>query len=269
MEINGLDVKIEIKQMKTLYESILSSTKSGVKSLIIEWCEENKIFNGYYELNDKMEIARKSTKRDTMIFLDLQFITYTKLPSYIKFADDENLSVHVGVHAKTGLKLSEVDSFEGIPKVCKNLTIFSTSDFLPDLKVKANHVSINLPNLKPGNFGKIDIDFFGKNPIFRLRELGNNVVEMPKLITLKNVGKIELKFSEELGKSLSSLLTSTNAPLNVYFPAGAKEINDKGVMKIENFLGSNVDTSNLTEIICTKKIKIVKKNEKWYRCKNS
>ena len=259
--------------MKTLnefiQESILSSTKSGVKSLIKEWCDENRIFNGHYEINDKMEITKKSTKRDTMIFLDLQFTTYTKLPSYIKFADDENLSVHVGVHAKTGTNLSEVESFEGIPKVCKNLTIFSTSDFLPDLKVKANHVSINLPNLKPGKFGKIDIDFFGKNPIFRLRELGNKVVEMPKLITLKNVGTIELKFSEELGKSLSSLLTSTNAPLNMYFPAGAKEINDKGVMKIENFLGSNVDTSNLAEIICTKKIKIVKKNEKWYRCKNS
>lgn len=222
--------------MKTLnefiQESILSSTKSGVKSLIKEWCDENRIFNGHYEINDKMEITKKSTKRDTVIFLDLQFTTYTKLPSYIKFADDENLSVHVGVHAKTGTNLSEVESFEGIPKVCKNLTIFSTSDFLPDLKVKANHVSINLPNLKPGKFGKIDIDFFGKNPIFRLRELGNKVVEMPKMITLKNVGKIELKFREELGKSLSSLLTSTNAPLNVYFPAGAKEINDKGVMKI-------------------------------------
>ena len=143
------------------------------------------------------------------------------------------------------------------------------SDFLPDLKVKANHVSINLPNLKPGNFGKIDIDFFGKFTVFRLRELDNKITEMPKLITLKNVGKIELKFSEELGKSLSSLLTQSNAPLNVYFPAGAKEINDKAVMKIKNFLGLNVDTSKLAEIICTKKIRIVKKNEKWYRCKNS
>ena len=75
MEINGLDVKIEIKQMKTLYESILSSTKSGVKSLIKDWCDENRIFNGHYEINDKMEITKKSTKRDTMIFLDLQFTT--------------------------------------------------------------------------------------------------------------------------------------------------------------------------------------------------
>ena len=255
--------------MKSLYESILSSTKSGIKSLIKEWCNKNQIFNGYYDINDKMEIIKKSTKKDTTIFLDLQFITYTKLPSYIKFADDENLSVHVGVHIKNGPNVSKVESFEGIPKVCKNLTIYSTSDFLPDLKVKANHVSINLQYLKPGKFGKIDIDFFGKNSIFRLRELGNKVVEMPKLITLKNVGKIELKFSEELGKSLSSLLTQTNAPMNLYFSAGAKEINDKGVMKIENFLGASIDTSNLTEIICTKKIKLVKKNEKWYRCKNS
>lgn len=255
--------------MKSLYESILSSTKSGIKSLVKEWCDENKIFNGHYDINDKMEIIRKSTKRDKMIFLDLQFITYTKLPSYIKFADDENLTVHVGVHMKTGSNLSKVESFEGIPKVCRNLVIFSTSNFLPDLKVKASHVSINLPYLKPGNFGKIDIDFFGKSPIFRLRELDNKVVEMPKTISLKNVGKIELIFNEELGKSLSSLLTSSNAPLNVYFPAGAKEINDKGVIMIENFLGSNIDTSNLTEIICTKKIKIVKKNDKWYRCKNS
>ena len=254
--------------MKTLYESILSSTKSGLISLIKEWCDENCIFNRNYEINDKMEIIKKSTKRDTAIFLYLPFTTYTKLPSYIKFADDENLSVHVGVHAKTGTNLSKVESFEGIPKVCKNLTVYSTSDFLPDLKVKANHVSINLPYLKPGKFGKIDIDFFGKNPIFRLRELDNKVVEMPKMITLNGVGKIELKFSEELGKSLSSLLTQTNAPMNLYFPAGAKEINDKGVIKIENFLGANVDTSNLTEIICTKKVKIVKKNGKWYRCKN-
>lgn len=255
--------------MKTLYESILSSTKSGVKSLIKDWCDENKIFNGHYDINDKLEIIKKSSKRDTMIFLDLQFITYTKLPSYIKFADDENLSVHVGVHVKNGTNVSKIESFEGIPKVCRNLTIFSTSDFLPDLKVKANHVSINLPYVKPGNFGKIDIDFFGKFPIFRLRELDNKFTEMPKTITLKNVEKIELKFSEELGKSLSNLLTEKNAPLNVYFPAGAKEINDKAVMKIKKFLGSNVDTTKLAEIICTKKIRIVKKNEKWYRCKNS
>lgn len=255
--------------MKSLYESILSSTKSGVKSLIKDWCDENKIFNGHYDINDKMEIIRKYTKIESTIFLYLPFTKYTKLPSYIKFADDENLSVHVGIHAKTGSKLSKIESFDGLPKVCRNLVIFSTSDFLPNLKVKANHVSINLPNLKPGNFGKIDIDFFGKFPIFRLRELDNKVIEMPKLITLKNVGKIELKFSKELGKSLSNLLTSTNAPLNAYFPAGAKEIKDKTVMKIKNFLGSNVDTSNLTEIICTQKIRIVKKNEKWYRCKNS
>lgn len=170
---------------------------------------------------------------------------------------------------KNGTNVSKVESFEGIPKVCKSLTVFSISDFLPDLKVKANHVSINLPYLKPGNFGKIDIDFFGKSPIFRLRELDNKVVEMPKTISLKNVGKIELIFNEELGKSLSNLFTQSNAQLNIYFSAGAKEINDEVVMKIKNFLGSNVDTSNLTEIICTKKIKIVKKNDKWYRCKNS
>lgn len=256
--------------MKTLYESILSSTKSGVKSLIKEWCDENNIFRGYYEINDKMEITREhSIRNSSVIFLDLQFITYTKLPKYIKFADDENLSIHVGVNMKTGSNLSKVESFEGLPKVCRNLIVFSTSDFLPDLKVKANHVSINLPYVKPGNFGKIDIDFFGKNPIFRLRELDRKIVEMPKSITLKNVGTIELKFNEELGKSLSSLLTQTNAPLNVYFPAGAKEINDEGVMKIENFIGSNIDISNLTEITCTEKIKIVKKNEKWYRFKDS
>lgn len=40
--------------MKSLYESILSSTKSGIKSLIKEWCDNNRIFNGYYEINDKM-----------------------------------------------------------------------------------------------------------------------------------------------------------------------------------------------------------------------
>lgn len=255
--------------MKTLYESILSSTKSGVKSLIKEWCDENNIFNGHYEINDKLEITRESTKINSMIFLDLQFITYSKLPKYINFADDESLTVHVGVNNKIGSNLSKVESFEGLPKVCRNLIVFSTSDFLPDLKVKSNHVSINLPFLKPGNFGKIDINFFGKNPIFRLRELDRKIVEMPKKITLKNVGTIELKFNEELGKSLSDLLTQTNAPLNVYFPACAKEINDKGVMNIKNFLGSNIDTTNLTEIICTDKIKIVKKNEKWYRFKNS
>ena len=48
--------------------SILSSTKSGVKSLIKEWCDENRIFNGHYEINDKMEITTEYTKRDKMIF---------------------------------------------------------------------------------------------------------------------------------------------------------------------------------------------------------
>ena len=75
--------------MKSLYESILSSTKSGVKSLIKEWCDENRIFNGNYEINDKGEITKKSTKRDTMIFLDLHLLFQAIMQ--VPFGDNHSL----------------------------------------------------------------------------------------------------------------------------------------------------------------------------------
>ena len=37
--------------MKTLYESILGSTKSGKQQLVQEWCEKYQPFNGNYKIN--------------------------------------------------------------------------------------------------------------------------------------------------------------------------------------------------------------------------
>ena len=47
--------------MKSLYESILSSTKSGKLALIKNWCEENQPFAGNWEITKDDEIA--CTKR--------------------------------------------------------------------------------------------------------------------------------------------------------------------------------------------------------------
>ena len=44
--------------MKTLYESILGSTKSGKHKLVQDWCEKYQPFWGKYKINSKGEIER-------------------------------------------------------------------------------------------------------------------------------------------------------------------------------------------------------------------
>ena len=73
--------------MKTLYESILSSTKSGKLALIKNWCEENQPFAGNWEITKDYEIA--CTKKGGHLIL--KFDTFSELPDYIQFKDDNFL----------------------------------------------------------------------------------------------------------------------------------------------------------------------------------
>lgn len=84
--------------MKTLYESILSSTKAGKHQLVQEWCEKYQPFGGNYKINSKGEIERSVSKSSTKLYLS--FNDYTELPHYIQFADDEDLILFLGANPK-------------------------------------------------------------------------------------------------------------------------------------------------------------------------
>ena len=62
--------------MKSLYESILSSTNAGKASLIRAWLDEHNIKN--YTINDKCEI-------DVNGRVDLRVYDFEAFPSYIQF----------------------------------------------------------------------------------------------------------------------------------------------------------------------------------------
>ena len=75
--------------MKSLYESILSSTKAGKHQLVQEWCEKYQPFGGNYKINSKGEIERSVSKSSTKLYLS--FDDYTELPHYIQFLVTRNL----------------------------------------------------------------------------------------------------------------------------------------------------------------------------------
>ena len=58
--------------MKTLYESILGSTKSGKHKLVQEWCEKYQPFWGNYKINSKGEIERSISDHAIKLYLSFK-----------------------------------------------------------------------------------------------------------------------------------------------------------------------------------------------------
>ena len=118
--------------MKTLYESILSSTNSGkahfdeiTKKKIDEWMNK---YNGAckYVINDDLTITLIKTISTETIYL---YAEYNELPEYIKFKNCENYNIAI-YNAKN------IKSFKGLPAQCNEFYIISPAlKELPPLKI--------------------------------------------------------------------------------------------------------------------------------------
>ena len=259
--------------MKTLYESILGSTKSGKYQLIQEWCEKNKPFDGKYKINSKGEIER--TISNPIIKLYLSFKDYTELPEYIQFADDKDLSVILG---KEGVETHggfpdisrNITSFRGIPKHAKKLTIFTLGKHLPDLEITVQFCSIFASNAK--SFGKIELNmergsFFSGDAEFRIRDIGFGIEKWPKTIIVNNARTIYMVNAADMGDNFSKILNK-KAPMNKYVNKYDFPVTDEGVKNIEDYFGNSVDLKTVKNIKYTQNSELVKDGNQWFRCKN-
>ena len=105
--------------MKSLYESILSSTHAGKTSIIKAWLDENNIKN--YTINDKGEV-------DVDGDVHLSGLGLTEFPSFIQFGtvkwnffcNNNNLTTLKGAPKKVGLgfycSFNNLTTLEGAPK---------------------------------------------------------------------------------------------------------------------------------------------------------
>lgn len=260
--------------MKTLYESILSSTKAGKHQLVQEWCEKYQPFGGNYKINSKGEIERSVSKSSTKLYLS--FDDYTELPHYIQFADDEDLIVFLGANPKKNSGIAkDITSFRGIPRNVKNLYIFTGGKHLPDFEISTQYCSISAPFTK--SFGKIVVNMkrgisvsgtVSGDSEFMVRSFNYGIEKWPKTLIVNNARSISFVNASDMGDNFSKLLYK-KAPMNRYVNKYEFPVTDEGVKSIEDYFGNSVDLKTVQIIKYTQNSKLVKNGNQWFRCKNN
>lgn len=255
--------------MKSLKESILSSTKTGkegISDLIEKWCKKYKPFNGFYKINSNNEI--ETTKGNEIMGNDLilEYIDYDELPEYIQFAENEFLKIYIGGEYNKRTITRNIKSFRGLPKICKDLYFWNCYiKKLPKLEIKLNHCLIKA---EIGEIEEMHLDFYSSKSDYDCElAIKEDIGKSFKNIYVKNVKVINIVndfyFGDEFSKAMAR-----KAPMNKYRNKYEFPVTEEGLKVINTFFGKTVDISNLEEIQYTQNSKLVKHNGKWYRCKN-
>ena len=242
--------------MKSLYESILGSTKSGKRALVEQWCVENRPFNGHYEITSNNEI--KCTQVGNS--LTITYENYNELPDYIQFADDPNLKVTLGGGMYRGHRVAP-KSLRGLPKRCKAFNIELNAIELPDLDITTEYLSIQTYITK---LNKFNVNFVGDPCKLRIRAFE---IKSFDELTIKGVKIIDLVNDFNWGDEFSKQV-ARKAEMNKYKGRYETPISDAALEVVNTFFGKHIDISDLQEIDYTQNSRFVKSNGKWYRCKN-
>lgn len=255
--------------MKTLKESILGSTNTGknaiIRQKIEEWCKENKIFNGEYKINKDNTISCKHNDG----YLCLDYKNYTKLPDYINFADDKNLTIVIGIcgfyhghpYRVQHAELQQIDSFNGLPSVCHRLYILTSTNYLPEIKIKASVVRIDF-GIYITKCKGIYINFYEIGALY-LRDYEESFDKLH----INNVKIIDMVNDFHYGDLFSKAM-ARKAPMNKYRNKYEFPVTGQGIEVIKTFFGKTIDISQLKSIEYTQNSKLVKIKDTWYRCKN-
>lgn len=251
--------------MISLYESILKSVGAGKHAMIEKWCQENNPFAGNWEITKNYEIACKKPGID----LILPFDTYHELPDYIQFAEDTTLCVKILNNSNQ----TKIDSLRGIPKSCRKFIISAGIRELPSFELKCCYFALHTPNLR--KTGKIEIELFGdggsEDRVVRIKDMlyeeGKSFADLLPNLHIKGAAKFDVMNCAYLGDTFSKLM-NRKAEMNKYVGKFEFPISDEALPLIEKYFGKNFDMSRLEEIIYTQNSELIKKNGKWYRCKN-
>ena len=246
--------------MKTLYESILSSTNSGkahfdeiTKKKINEWMNK---YNGAckYVINDDLTITLIETISAKTIYL---YAEYNELPEYIKFKNCEDYDIAI-YNAKN------IKSFKGLPAQCNEFYIISPAlKELPPLKISCNNCYINAQSLQ--KIDDLNIDFV-KSPSSATRlHIDRIGIDNLESIHAKNAEVIdigEFSLSDKFCKLFERKAKLNTPRTNYEYP-----ISDEGLKIMNDFIGENIDRSSFRYFKYSAKYALTKHNEKWYRIK--
>ena len=246
--------------MKTLYESILSSTNSG-KAHIYEITKKkiNEWMNKYnssckYVINDDLTITLIETISTETIYL---YAEYNELPEYIKFKNCEDYNIAI-YNAKN------IKSFKGLPAQCNEFYIISPAlKELPHLKISCNNCYINAQSLQ--KIKDLEINFVKTSQdetILKIERIGTDNLES---INAKNAEVIdigEFSLSDKFCKLFERKAKLNTQRTNYEYP-----ISDEGLKIMNDFLGKNIDRSSFRYFKYSAKYALTKHNGKWYRIK--
>lgn len=211
--------------MKTLYESILGSTKSGKIKLIKNWCDENIITTILsrehpYEINSDDKIVPDYPGNQ----INLKSWDGKPVPSYIKFGDlgKSNFAISNMIN---GMKP------EQLPENCSVFYISGEVDTIRPIRIKAQFgfaINFHRPLLK--KIEKLEIECNTKNNRKPIIDLSNSKVNLENVLNITVIGDIySLKLkktpaAKELLKIFKKQELKSEPDLNRGFIS--KELND-------------------------------------------
>ena len=243
--------------MKTLYESILGSTKSGKIQMIKDWCEENLTsisLPGDNSLPYKLDNNDKIIPSYPGNPINLKYWNDKPIPSYIKFGDFGKGNFF------SDTALSELKN-EQLPENCSVIYISGKIGTIPSLKIKAQFgLSLNeypqmLNKIEPFEIECSSLN--GRKPVIDI-SLSN--VKLNDVLNITVIGDIyNLKISKtpaakELLKIFKKQETKSEPDLNRGFIS--KELNE---------MFKNFPELRYIEIGERTRIEHNPKTDKWYK----
>ena len=198
--------------MKTLYESILSSTKSGAYSTIKKWCEDHLL-----SMKNPIGLVSDNEEHGWMIDKDMCVTNWTngksintiqipssfalEIPSYIKFKGNIDGNFMIG-QALNYMKDNQ------LPKECDVLYISGLTKIIPSFKIKCNGFYINdyshlLEKIEP-----IELEMYSsmgghKKPIINLSDTKVDLESVQNIKVTDEVNRLNISntpASEEIKK---------------------------------------------------------------------
>lgn len=243
--------------MKSLYESILGKTGTGIKVRIDEWCQEHNVYDGHYIINNDNTISPVGGQITLILYYD----TYSKLPPYIKFKGDEFIDLKIGVNKK-GATVSNpprIDSFVGLPGRVRSCVLMCKNKTLDNFKIICDKIF----RIAAGDLERcFKVDITAETIQFS----DDNLKDFTGFKThgVKNVIMVN---DFNLGDKFSSLM-NRKAEQNKYKNKFEIPVKPEALEVIKNFFEPWFDTETLESIEYTQNSKLTKHAGKWYRMKN-
>lgn len=263
--------------MKTLRESILSTSNVGANARIKNWIKENGVLKeNEYTIKNGIIYPYKNCV--VYLFNDKM----VEMPDYIKFADGDYTLLLGGSFSRDyGWNSSYINipkkviSFNGLPKTVAILSIcFSLRSTIPslDIKVKEKCILQSVPIIN----GKFNIEYVGKkeniSTLFRTGNYVNTNLEIRDIkhdqfskLSFKGFNAINLDYSMpfELVSELERLFKH-KAPIN---EDGFNNPISPDV-DIDNYFNNvlKLDITGHEFIQYSKKYALAKQNGNWYKC---